>query len=135
GTNNPGTYNLYSGTLATPLLTLGAKGGTFNLLGGKLHADTVTFSLVNQGGTLAPGSDLDLQLISAASMPDINNNVETILPYVGSTHVMGNLRLQSGTLEIDLASLSSFDTISADGTLTLGGNLIVVLDNGYMPAA
>ena len=133
GANHAGTYTLSGGVLATPLLSKGAMGGTFNFTGGTLHANTITFGLTNQGGVLAPGSDLNLQLIAAASMPDINGNVEPILPFVGSTHVEGNLTLQSGALEIDLASLSSFDTIAVDGQLNLGGNLWVVLDNGYLP--
>jgi hypothetical protein len=135
GSNNAGSYTLSNGTLSTALLTKGAKGGTFTFTGGTLHADTVGFSLTNQGGTLAPGSDLNLQVITAASMPDINNNVDAIRSFVGNTHVMGDLMLQSGTLEIDLASLSSFDTITVDNALTLGGNLSVMLDNGYQPAA
>ncbi len=133
GTNHPGTYNLSNGVLATPLLTKGAPGGNFNITGGTLHANTIAFSITNKGGVIAPGSDLNLQLIAAASMPDINDNVEMILPFVGSTHVQGSLALQSGSLQIDLASLSSFDTIAVDNLLTLGGNLDVVLDNGYLP--
>ncbi|HTQ39872.1 MAG TPA: hypothetical protein VMJ32_12660 [Pirellulales bacterium] len=133
GTNHAGTYTLSAGTLATPLLTQGAMGGTFNFTGGTLHANTVNFSLTNAGGVLAPGSDLNLQLIAAASMPDINDNLETILPFVGSTHVVGNLTLQSGSLQIDLASLASFDTIAVDSQLSLGGSLDVVLDNSYLP--
>ena len=50
GTNNPGTYTLSGGTLSTPLLTIGAKGGTFTFTGGLLHADTVTFNLTDVGG-------------------------------------------------------------------------------------
>jgi hypothetical protein len=133
GTNHAGTYNLSNGVLATPLLTKGAAGGSFNMTGGTLHANTVAFSLTNKGGVIAPGSDLNLQLIAAASMPDITGNVEAILPFVGSTHVQGDLTLQSGSLQIDLASLGSFDTIAVDDLLTLGGNLSVVLDNGYQP--
>jgi len=133
GSNNAGNYNLSGGTLATPLLTKGTKGGTFNFTGGTLHANTVGFDLTNNGGTLAPGSDLNLQLIAAASMPDINDNVETIQSFVGNTHIMGNLTLNTGSLQIDLASLTSFDTVTVDKLLTLGGSLNVVLDNGYTP--
>ncbi len=68
-------------------------------------------------------------------MPDINNNVETIRSYVGGTHVMGNLTLASGTLEIDVASGTMTDLVAVDGQLMLGGDLSVVLDDGYVPAA
>ncbi|MDB5328842.1 MAG: hypothetical protein JWM57_4411, partial [Phycisphaerales bacterium] len=133
GTTNAGTYTMSGGVLATPLLIKGTAGGAFNFTGGTLHADTIGFSFVNQGGTIAPGSELALQLMASASMPDINNNVEAISAIVGSTHVVGNLTLQSGTLQIDLASLGSFDTLVVDGTLILGGALDVRLVNGYLP--
>ena len=135
GSTHAGTYTLSNGTLATPLLTTGTMGGTFQFTGGILHADVVTFSLTNNGGTLAPGSDLSLQVIAAASMPDINNNLETIRSYLGATHVMGNLTLHSGTLEIDVDSPTLTDLLQIDGNLTLGGNLNVMLDDGYQPAA
>ncbi|HEY2882773.1 MAG TPA: PEP-CTERM sorting domain-containing protein, partial [Pirellulales bacterium] len=135
GANNAGTYNLSGGTLATALLTKGAMGGNFNFTGGTLHADQVNFSLTNSGGILAPGSDVALQNIAAASMPDINDQVETVLSFVGNTRVAGNLTMQTGKLQIDLASLTSFDTITVDNLLSLGGMLEVVLDNGYEPTA
>jgi hypothetical protein len=135
GANNAGTYNLSGGVLATALLTKGAKGGAFNFTGGVLHADTVNFSLTNSGGTLSPGSDATLQAIAAASMPDINNNVETVLSLVGAMHIVGSLQLNAGTLAIDLASASNFDTLAVDGPLTLGGSLSVTLLNGYTPSA
>ncbi len=135
GANHAGTYTLSNGTLSTAVLTKGAAGGTFQFTGGTLHADTVTFSLTNNGGTLAPGSDLSLQVIAAASMPDINNNVETIRSYLGATHVMGDLALRSGVLEIDVDSPTVSDVVQVDGELTLGGNLSVMLDDGYVPAA
>jgi hypothetical protein len=134
GANNAGTYTMTGGTLATPLLTKGTKGGSFNFTGGTLHADTINFSLTNNGGTIAPGSDLQLQQIAAASMPDINGSVEAIQSLIGSTHVVGGLTLQSGSTQIDLASLASFDKLTIDGTLQLGGALNVILDNGYSPS-
>jgi hypothetical protein len=100
-----------------------------------LHADTINFSLTNIGGTIAPGSDTQLQAIAAASMKDITGATETPQPLVGATHVVGSLTLQTGLLQIDLASLSSFDKLTIDGVLSLGGNLGVVLDNGYTPVA
>jgi hypothetical protein len=134
GTNQAGTYNLSGGTLATPLLTKGAKGGTFNFTGGTLHAGTVNFGLVNNAGTLSPGSDAALQAIAAASMPDASGVAETVPSLVGTTHVVGSLQLTAGTLAIDLASPGSFDSLAVDGTLTLGGNLAVTLLDGYTPA-
>ncbi|HSV16097.1 MAG TPA: hypothetical protein VLI90_17685 [Tepidisphaeraceae bacterium] len=134
GATGIGSYALSGGTLSTPLLTKGAGGGTFAFTGGVLHADRVTFDLTNQGGTLAPGSDLALQLIAAAGMADINGNLPAIQSNIGDTHVNGNLTLAAGTLQIELASLASFDTITVDNALSLGAALEVDLLNGYTPS-
>jgi autotransporter-associated beta strand protein len=133
GTNNAGTYNLSGGTLSTSLLTKGAKGGTFNFTGGLLHADTIAFSLTNQGGTLAPGSDAQLETIAAAAMPDVNGNVPAVPSTIGNTHVKGSLTFSSGALQIELASLASFDSVTVDSALTLGGALNVQQVSGYTP--
>ena len=108
---------------------------TFQLPGGIPHADVVTFSLTNNGGTAAPGSDLSLQVIAVASMPDINNNVETIRSYLGRNTCDGQPHVAYGTPEIDVDSPTLTDLLQIDGTLTLGGNLNVMLDDGYQPAA
>jgi hypothetical protein len=134
GTNNAGTYNLSGGTLSTALLTKGTKGGTFNFTGGTLHALTVAFDLIDNGGTIAPGSDASLAAIAAAAMPDINNFTYTDPGLIGNTQIQGNLTLNSGTLQIDLASLSSFDSLTIDKALTLGGNLEVDQLNGFTTA-
>lgn len=134
GAGQAASYNLSGGTLATAALSRSGSGGAFNFTGGVLHAETVEFSLVNDGGILSPGSDLALQRIAAASMPNVAGEASAVRSLVGSTHVAGDLTLQSGTLQIDLASASSFDTIAVDGALTLGGGLAVVLVDGYEPA-
>jgi hypothetical protein len=127
------TYTITGGTLSTPLLAR-SGGGTFNLLGGTLHAERVAFSLVNQGGTIAPGSDAALQLIAMASFPDENGIVSSPQCRIGTTTVNGDLTLQAGTLQIELASLTSFDSIAVDGALSLDGALDVQLLNGYSPS-
>jgi Fibronectin type III domain len=134
GATGTGNYTLSGGTLATPLLTKGTQGGTFAFTGGTLHAGTVAFALTNAGGKLAPGSDLTLQQMAAASMPDINKAVVAASPLIGTTRVMGNLILQSGSLEIDVASAASADKLTIDSALTLGGALTVVPASGYTPA-
>jgi hypothetical protein len=96
-----GVYALSGGSLRTPLLTRGAAGGTFDFLGGTLHAGRVTIDLRNRGGTLAPSDG------------------------IGSTYVGGNLTLEGGSVAIELASGTLCDTIAVDGELTLGGALEV----------
>jgi hypothetical protein len=102
------SLSLSGGILNVPTLSKGA-GGSFSFTGGVLHADTVGFSLTNQGGTLSPGNS------------------------IGQTHVEGDLTLTSGTLQIELASESLADTLVVDGLATLGGNLVVDLLGGFAP--
>jgi len=107
--------NLSGGKLTTKTLLKG-DGGTFNFTGGTLSAETVGFSLVNDGGTIAPGNS------------------------PGMTHVMGDLTLNSGTLEIEVGGtgMGQYDQLVVEGETTLGGTLQVVpVDLGggeYEPA-
>jgi pectate lyase len=103
-----GVYHLDGGTLTTPLLTK-SPAGTFLFTGGVLHADQVAFDLVNAGGMLAPGQS------------------------IGETHVGGQLALDDGMLQIELASETLRDTLVVDGQLALGGILDVQLLGGFMP--
>lgn len=104
-----GTLNLSGGKLRTELLTKGAA-SSFNFTGGVLAADVVTFSVLNQGGQIAPGNS------------------------PGVTWVMGDLTMQSGSIEIEIAGnqAGEYDAILVDGLLTAGGTLEVLLD-GYDP--
>jgi hypothetical protein len=95
--------------------------GSFNFTGGKLSADTVNFSLTNNGGTLAPGDPIGA------------TETNTAPTNIGQTHVVGDLALNSGTLQIELASLASFDNLIVDGIATLGGDLNVAALNGFIP--
>lgn len=99
-----GTLNLSGGTLDTPLLAKGAA-GTFNFTGGTLHADIVNFSLVNNGGTIAPGHS------------------------PGTTVINGDLTLNSGTLEIEIGGTQAgqYDRVEVHGITHLGGTLKVSL--------
>jgi hypothetical protein len=103
-----GTINLRGGTLSAKTIQH-TDGGSFNVTGGTLHVETFTGNLTNGGGTLAPGTS------------------------PGTTTVTGDYTQSSGTLQIELASPSSFDTLVVDGNLTLGGTLSVLLLNGYSP--
>ncbi|MCA9238808.1 MAG: hypothetical protein KDA37_01350 [Planctomycetales bacterium] len=102
------TLNLTGGALRVGALLKG-PGGEFNLMGGVLSADTVGFDLVNDGGTIAPGSS------------------------VGVTQVLGHLTLNSGALAIELASPTEADLIEVTGALAMGGDLSVSLLDGFNP--
>jgi pectate lyase len=117
GNDNAATaaLNLTGGKLTTKTLLKG-DGGTFSFTGGMLSAETVGFTLVNDGGTIAPGES------------------------PGMTHVMGDLVLNSGTLEIEAGGtvMGEYDQLVVDGETTLGGTLkLVPIDLGgglYEPA-
>jgi hypothetical protein len=96
--------NLSGGKLTTKTLLKGA-GGSFNFTGGVLTAETVGFDLVNNGGTISPGAS------------------------PGVTHVMGDLTLNSGVLEIEIGGtgIGEFDRVLVDDVTTLGGELSVKL--------
>jgi hypothetical protein len=112
--------NLTGGTLRTQTLSKDV-GASFSFTGGKLSADTVNFSLINNGGTLAPGDSIGATQTNSAPTN------------IGQTHVVGSLTLASGTLQIELASLTSFDRLIVDGTASLGGSLAVSTLGGFTP--
>ncbi|TWU27744.1 hypothetical protein [Bythopirellula polymerisocia] len=103
--------NLSGGRLSTKALLKGA-GGTFNFTGGTLSAEIVGFDLENNGGTIAPGES------------------------PGNTHVMGDLTINSGSLQIELGGTGAgeFDQLTIDGMATLGGSLDVLLLDDFQPS-
>ena len=104
-----GRYDLLGGVLSAESLAAGSGSAAFDFAGGTLHAGTVEFGLVNEGGVLAPGES------------------------VGTTTVDGNYTQAAGTLEIELAALSQCDMLSATGSVTLGGTLDLLSLSGYRP--
>ncbi len=129
-----GTYTLSAGTLSTPTLSNTGTNSTFNDIGGTLHANDILFDLTNNGGTLAPGSDANLELMAAAAMPDLTNITAPAGDNIGTTHIHGNLTLATGDLQIEIASLLSDDTVNVDGIATLGGELDIDPIAGFTPS-
>ncbi len=109
GKTAAGTYNLSGGVLDTLLLTKDSFGGSFSFTGGELRADVVNFSLINNGGTIAPGHS------------------------IGTTQIVGDLIINSGTLDIELASSVSNDLLTVTGSAALAGDLDIVLLGDYLP--
>jgi hypothetical protein len=109
-----GAYNLSGGEMNATALNKTA-GSTFSFTGGRLSVNTIGFSVVNNGGTLAPG---------------LNHTV-------GATTINGDYTVgsASATLEVQLAGALSgeYDFLDVNGTLTLGGQLAVELS--FTPAA
>ncbi len=82
---------------------------------GTLHAVTVHFGLLNQGGTLAPGHS------------------------AGSTTILGTYTQQSaGRMEIEIggtAPATRLDKVTVGGAASLGGTLDLRLINGFVPSS
>lgn len=120
GAGNQGVYNLSGGVLdmSGGDIGLGESDGAFNFDGGTLlDAGNVDIDLVNNGGTLAPGSD------------DAG----------GTTNVSGDYLIVNAdaALNIELGGSADgeFDKLVVGGSVLLDGSLNVSLMNGFSPAS
>jgi autotransporter-associated beta strand protein len=112
-----GTLTLSRGNRYTGDTTI--NGGVLNVNGSIVSPNT----LVNPGGTLGGNGTVGGNVI--------NNAVVAPGDSPGTLHVGGNYSQSSGgTVEIDIASLLSFDQLAVSGTASLSGTLDVTLD-GY----
>lgn len=102
---NAGSIGVYtlSGGLLDVINVIVNTGGTFNLNGGVLDVDTFTGNLINNGGTIAPGSS------------------------PGTTNIFGDYSQLAGTYAVEIAGTGpgEYDLLNVSGTATLGGILDV----------
>jgi fibronectin-binding autotransporter adhesin len=106
--------NLSAGSLTADTINTSGNSSRFNFTGGTLHVKTFNGDLVNQGGTLAPGSS------------------------PGITTVNGNyIQEAAATLQIEIGGTAStqFDQLHISGALALDGTLNVSLISPFSPAA
>ncbi len=96
-----GVYDLQGGTLSVNTIAAGEGIWAFNFTGGTLHAGTVEFDLLNDGGVLAPGQS------------------------IGTTAITGSYTQNAGILEIELGQ-DAADSLAVTGLATLGGTLELV---------
>jgi hypothetical protein len=88
-------------------------------LNGNVEGNSHIFATVHNGGTVAPG------LTTSFNQTDA----------MGTLHVDGEYtQTSAGTLQIQLASLASFDKLAIDGHATIGGTLHASLFGGFTPA-
>jgi hypothetical protein len=112
-----GTYSLTGddAVLMVGTLAKAMGGGAFNFNGGTLVADTVTFSLINDGGIIAPSDGSRV------------------------THIQGDLQVNVGQFQLDLAGSEpgQYDRVVIDGNLHLASglnvSLVVNTQNGFQP--
>lgn len=104
-TGSSGTYNLIGGALHAANITVNS-GGSFNFTGGTLSVGQFTGNLANLGGTLAPGNS------------------------PGTTNITGNYsQTNAGTFAVEIGGTApgEFDVLHVSGTATLDGTLSVSL--------
>ena len=102
-----GAINLAGGAVGA------GNNGTLAIAGGLLEGTGEVFANFVNGGTVSPGGD----------------------GAIGTLTIHGNYtQTSSGTLNIDLASASSFDRLLIDVAASLAGALHVNLINGFMPS-
>jgi hypothetical protein len=107
-----GRVSLAGGVLDVSRLEARSASARFELTGGTLHADTVDFDLVDDGGVIAPGRpDRPARMTIAA-----------------------NLTINRGALAIGIGHRGS-DGVEVVGVARLGGVLRVTARDGYAPRA
>lgn len=146
--NSKSAYDLSGGTLLVAGALSGnvpnATGGinNFNFRGGILVANAISTA------NLGHSSDIANPVADSSSIGTLVNRGGTLAPggvgTAGRTVITGNYQINSGTLSIDLAgpaaatafqgTSSQFDNGSVTGTATLGGDLTVHLRQGFVPA-
>lgn len=127
-----GAYNLSGGVLDVQVLNKGAKDRNvaFNATGGTL----VVRNMINKFGLISENASYGFNQGQAKLEVGAIDTVGAIA-FGNSTNAMDYTVGTGGILNIDVASASSFDSITQYGTLanTLGATLGIDLLNGYVP--
>lgn len=105
-----GTLNLYSGIFSLE----GITGTKTNLLGGTLRVGNYDGNLTNQGSNIEFSSAYDAEFNT-----------------IGILDVKGVFSQEKGTLTMDIASLTSYDTLTADSFDISGGDLSLIFAEDY----
>lgn len=103
-----GSLTVGGGKLYSPGLSKHAA-GSFALTAGELHVDAADFDLTVDGGMLVPGATTGVLLIA------------------------GGLTVNDGAIQIDITPIDGATGILAQGSVELGGDLLVDL-RGFIPA-
>lgn len=115
---NGGSLNLTGGSIVATTLD-NSQGGTFDFTAGRLSTTQFVGSLLNEGGSLAPGD----------SPSQADTGITTITDHL--------VQQAAATLAIDIAGVapgSQHDQVVVTGNATLAGSLEVSLLEGFEPA-
>lgn len=113
------------------------EGGTLTITGGTIRARQFTTSNQFSNRIVWQGGRLELQAV--AGSPLVNNGGVLAPTNVADDNATGLLQIATdyqqlaGSVEIQLASASSFDRIEVSGAMTLAGKLKVALLDGFVP--
>ena len=126
GSNWACNESLYVGVAGTGNVLVSANGGSVVVddllsIGPRfpVEGNSLVEADVRNGGTVSPG-------LSTVFLPS---------DALGTLHLDGDFtQTPTGTLQIQLASISSFDTLAIDGHAMLDGTLKGSLVGGFMPA-
>lgn len=146
--SNNAAYTLSGGSLvvAGSIQGLLSAGGVsnFNFLGGTLTASTI--NATNLGHSTS-ASHTDNQTTASAEVGTFVNRGGALAPggdgSAGRTVIMGNYRVASGRVMIDLGGTAqasgfqsgTYDLLSISGNATLGGDLVLHVLPGFTPTA
>jgi filamentous hemagglutinin family protein len=135
--SSTGTVSLLGGTMDVASGTF-TQAGTLDIAGGAVFKRTGGFAnsgrILGTGSIEATGGNLGntglLMLDGAINLGSgtLTNSGGSIRPgdnAIGTLAVTGNLNLSGGTVNLDLASGSSYDRITVSGNITTGGTLNV----------
>lgn len=124
--DSPGTLRLNGGTLATG--SIGSRDsasqrfeGAIDWIAGKLHANNINGTIVNQGGILSPG---------VIAGPGV---------VAGRTTIDGHYTQQSAaTLDMEIGGVTregEYDFVYVEGAASVAGELRLSLINNFLPEA
>lgn len=145
---NNAAYTLTDGSLivAGTIQGLASAGGVsnFNFLGGTLSAANFQATLLGHSPTATSSSN---QTAESLMIGTLVNRGGTLAPggagTAGRTVITGGYQVVSGALSVDLGGTTqasgfqggSYDFVSVSGAATLGGNLVVNVSPGFTPTA
>ncbi|MGA3065807.1 MAG: PEP-CTERM sorting domain-containing protein [Tepidisphaeraceae bacterium] len=121
-----GVANISGGTLSAATIDLGSSAGGVGTLqlGSAANVTASDGTTISSGSTLGGVGTLDSNVTSAGEIAPGDDP--------GTLNISGNL-ISTGAIDVQLASLTTFDQLDVSGNANLGGTIGVSLLDGYQP--